>query len=56
MRNLEDSHPEFLIITKKKSEEKEGQEHLRRIVTWPGEVEECRRSKAVFSHGRVTKK
>lgn len=56
MRNLEASHLEFLIITENKSEEKEGQDHLQRIVTWPGEAEECRRTMAVFSHGKVTKK
>lgn len=52
MRNLEDSHLEFLIITKNKSEGEEGQEYLQRIVTWPGEAEERRRTKAVFSLGR----
>lgn len=31
MRNLEDSHLEFLIITKNKSEEEEGQEHLQEL-------------------------
>lgn len=55
MRNLEDSHLEYFVITRNKSEGKGRAENLQRTVAWPGGSEE-HRSEAGSSHGKVPKK